>query len=90
MSKYIYWLDPILLIDHMGEYHIATSIEDALEKLSSCENDSQIIAGGQTMMLLIRQGLIDPDLLVDISKIEQMAKMQEKIAELEIRLSQKD
>ena len=62
----------MLSIDHMGEYHVATSIEDALEKLSRCENDSQIIAGGQTMMLLIRQGLINPDLLVDISKIEQM------------------
>ena len=56
----------------MGEYHVASSVEEALEKLSRCEGRAEIVAGGQTMMLLIRQGLVDPDLLVDISKITEI------------------
>ena len=61
----------------MGEYHVASSVEDALEKLSRCEGQAEIVAGGQTMMLLMRQGLIDPDLLVDISKIAEMRGIEE-------------
>ena len=61
----------------MGEYHVASSVEDALEKLSNCEGRAEIVAGGQTMMLLIRQGLVDPDLLVDISKITEIRGIED-------------
>ena len=61
----------------MGEYHVASSVEEALEKLSRCEGRAEIVAGGQTMMLLIRQGLVDPDLLVDISKITEIRGIED-------------
>ncbi len=68
----------------MGEYHVASSVEDALEKLSGCEGRAEIVAGGQTMMLLIRQGLVDPDLLVDISKITEIRGIDEVGEHIEI------
>ena len=57
---------------HMGEYYRATSVEDACDHLAGYEGQAEVIAGGQTLMLNLRHGLIDPGLLVDISDIEEL------------------
>lgn len=57
---------------HMGEYRKAGSVANACQMLEESDGTAEVIAGGQTLMLNIRQGLKQPDLLVDISGIEQI------------------
>ncbi|WP_332900266.1 FAD binding domain-containing protein [Haladaptatus sp. CMSO5] len=51
-----------------GEFHRASSIEEAVTLLE--ERNAALISGGQSLMPLIRQGLIDRDVIVDISGID--------------------
>ncbi len=56
----------------MGEYYTADSVEDACLRLRQSDVESEVISGGQTLMLHLRQGFKDPDLLIDISEIEEL------------------
>lgn len=56
----------------MEGYRRASSVNDAIRLLQECDGHAEIIAGGQTLMLNIRQGLKQPDLLVDISGIDRL------------------
>lgn len=51
-----------------SEFYRASSFSEAATLLR--EHDAVIIAGGQSMMPLLRQGMIDTDVIVDISTIE--------------------
>lgn len=61
----------------MGEYYRASSVSDACTQLRDADGYSEVIAGGQTLMLQLRQGLKDPDLLVDISEIDELGRISE-------------
>lgn len=56
----------------MGQYQKASSVTDACRMLKDNDGETEVIAGGQTLMLNIRQGLKQPDLLVDISDIGEL------------------
>lgn len=56
----------------MGQYRKAGSVSTACRMLAESDGAAEVIAGGQTLMLNIRQGLKQPDLLVDISDIEEI------------------
>lgn len=62
----------------MGEYYTASSVEDAYTRLRQSDGHSEVIAGGQTQMLHLRQGLKDPDLLVDISEIDELCGIDDE------------
>jgi carbon-monoxide dehydrogenase medium subunit len=49
-------------------YHRATSVEDALEALA--EEDSRALAGGQSLLPVMKLRLARPSLLVDISHVD--------------------
>lgn len=68
----------------MGEYYRASSVSDACAELRAANGQSEVIAGGQTLMLQLRQGLKDPDLLVDISEIDALCRIEE--GEDEVRI----
>jgi len=51
-----------------GEFHRAESFEEASRLLA--DHDGAVIAGGQSLMPLLRQGLVDKDIIIDISNIE--------------------
>jgi len=53
------------------QYHRPTSIADAVDRLKEAD-DAKVIAGGQSMMPLLRQDLISPDALVDISGLPDL------------------
>jgi carbon-monoxide dehydrogenase medium subunit len=57
----------------MGRYYRPDSVDEACERLASADGDATIIAGGQTLTLHLRQGLKDPDELIDISEIGGLA-----------------
>lgn len=53
------------------QYYQPSRLSDAVERLREAD-DAKIVAGGQSMMPLLRQGLISPDALVDISAVPDL------------------
>lgn len=51
-----------------SQFYRADSFKEAAELLR--EHDAAVIAGGQSLMPLIRQGIVDKEAIVDVSRIE--------------------
>jgi carbon-monoxide dehydrogenase medium subunit len=59
-----------------NNYHVATSIEDALEILAQHEGRAQVVAGGTDLLLDIQQGNHAPvAMLVDITRIPEITRI---------------
>lgn len=56
------------------EFHRADSFEEAHALLR--DRDAAVIAGGQSLMPLIRQGMVDTDVIVDISAIDDHDRIE--------------
>ncbi len=54
------------------EYHRARTVEEALDLLEKHLEDYKIICGGQSLLILMRQGLVAPQNLVDIKGVEEL------------------
>jgi aerobic carbon-monoxide dehydrogenase medium subunit len=54
------------------EYHRAESVDDATEALASGGEDAKLIAGGHSLLPLMKLRLANPSLLVDISRLDQL------------------
>lgn len=54
------------------EYFAPKTVEEALSLLSQYEGEAKIIAGGQSMLVIMRQGLIAPEYIVDIKGISAL------------------
>ncbi|MEF8812443.1 MAG: FAD binding domain-containing protein [Halovenus sp.] len=57
------------------EYHRPTSVESACQLLSELE-DPTIVAGMQSLGLLVKEGIVSPDVLVDINQVEGLAGIE--------------
>ncbi|WP_336001883.1 FAD binding domain-containing protein [Halorientalis halophila] len=53
------------------QYYQPGSLADAVDRLKEVD-EAKIVAGGQSMMPLLRQGLISPDALVDITAVPDL------------------
>src|SRR5512139_3040304 len=51
------------------EYFAPKTIDDSLSLLSQYKEEAKIIAGGQSMLVIMRQGLLAPEYVVDIKGI---------------------
>jgi carbon-monoxide dehydrogenase medium subunit len=56
---------------HDFNYHRASSLKDAIDLLDKYQDDYKIICGGQSLLILMRQGLVAPKNLIDIKSIEE-------------------
>jgi len=54
------------------EYFAPRKLDDALVLLDKYQDDCKIIAGGQSMLVLMRQGLVAPRYLIDIKGISDL------------------
>jgi carbon-monoxide dehydrogenase medium subunit len=54
-------------------YSRATTVREALDLLSRHKNDYKIICGGQSLLILMRQGLVAPENLIDIKKVKELS-----------------
>jgi len=54
------------------EYFAPKTVEEALSLLTQYKEESKIIAGGQSMLILMKQGLIAPEYLIDIKGISSL------------------
>ena len=58
------------------EYHRAESVDDAIQALSG-DHDAKLLAGGHSLLPLMRVRLARPSTLVDISRIEDLKYIKE-------------
>ena len=49
------------------------TLEEALDTLAEYGDDAKVIAGGQSLLNILKQGLLAPELLVDVRTIEALA-----------------
>ena len=54
------------------EYFAPKTVEEALTLLSQYKEESKVIAGGQSLLILMRQGLVAPNYLIDIKGISSL------------------
>ncbi len=54
------------------EYFAPRTVEEALTLLSRYKDESKVIAGGQSLLILMRQGLVTPKYLIDIKGISSL------------------
>jgi len=59
------------------EYHRPTTVESACQLLSDLE-DPTIVAGMQSLGLLIKEGIVSPDVLVDVNQVEGLARIERR------------
>jgi carbon-monoxide dehydrogenase medium subunit len=57
------------------EYFAPKTVEESLSFLSQYKEESKIIAGGQSMLVIMRQGLLAPEYVIDIKGITALDYM---------------
>ncbi|MGZ3514787.1 MAG: FAD binding domain-containing protein [Thermodesulfobacteriota bacterium] len=60
------------------DYKTPNSIEDAIELLWRADGKAKIIAGGTDLVIGLRDGDRDPQLIVDVTRIEELRRIGEK------------
>jgi carbon-monoxide dehydrogenase medium subunit len=66
------------------EYERATSLDDALAKLKAAGGGGKLLAGGHSLIPLMKLRLSEPQLLIDIGRIPGLAGIREKSGRIEI------
>ena len=66
------------------EYSRATSLDDALAKLSATSGAGKFIAGGHSLVPLMKLRLSEPKILIDIARIPGLSGIREKDGTIEI------
>lgn len=58
-----------------AEYHRAETLSSAFELLAD-HPDAMVVAGGQSLGLLVKEGIVSPEVVVDISRIEELQGLE--------------
>ncbi|MGH8432690.1 MAG: FAD binding domain-containing protein, partial [Solimonas sp.] len=60
------------------DYKRATSIDDAIALLKQSNGDGKLVAGGHSLVPLMKLRLSEPGVLVDIARIEGLSGIRQK------------
>jgi aerobic carbon-monoxide dehydrogenase medium subunit len=60
------------------DYHAPTSVDEAIALLGRLGDSAKILAGGQSLIPAMRFRLAAPEVLVDISRIRELAVLEER------------
>ena len=66
------------------EYHRASSIDDALKAMAATGGSGKFVAGGHSLVPLMKLRLSEPGTLIDIARIPELAGIREKDGQIEI------
>lgn len=66
------------------EYHRAKSVEDALTAMAAAGGNAKFVAGGHSLVPLMKLRLSEPETLIDIARIPELAGIREKSGQIEI------
>lgn len=53
-------------------YHRPGSVKEALQMLADYQDDYKIIGGGQSLLIIMRQGLVTPENVIDIKGLNEL------------------
>jgi carbon-monoxide dehydrogenase medium subunit len=65
-------------------YERATSVEDAIAALQRLGSEARVIAGGHSLLPMMKLRLANPEHLVDINEIADLAYIREQMGEIRI------
>src|SRR5436305_13001968 len=77
-------MEVFLLIPGSFDYVVANSVSDAVSLLQQHGDEAKILAGGQSLIPLLRFRLAAPSILVDINRIADLEYIQETDGTLHI------
>ena len=60
------------------EYSRPASLDDALAKLKAAKGEAKLVAGGHSLIPLMKLRLSEPKALIDIARIPGLAGIREK------------
>jgi carbon-monoxide dehydrogenase medium subunit len=66
------------------DYHRASSIEDALTAMAAAGGNGKFVAGGHSLVPLMKLRLSEPGTLIDIARIRELSGIREKDGQIEI------
>ena len=66
------------------EYERATSVEGAIATLHRIGPDARLIAGGHSLLPMMKLRLANPEYLIDINDLEELSYIEERITEIRI------
>ena len=66
------------------EYERATSVEGAIASLQRLGPEARVIAGGHSLLPMMKLRLANPEYLVDINDLHELAYIREEGGELRI------
>jgi len=66
------------------EYSRATSVDDALAKLRAANGEAKLIAGGHSLIPVMKFRLSEPKMLIDIGRIPELSGIRKKGDKIEI------
>ena len=66
------------------DYHRATSLDDALAKMGAAGGHGKFLAGGHSLVPLMKLRLSEPGLLIDIGRLSELAGIREREGAIEI------
>jgi carbon-monoxide dehydrogenase medium subunit len=66
------------------EYSRATSLDDALALLKAASGDGKLLAGGHSLIPLMKLRLSEPKTLIDIARIKELSGIRQKGSQIEI------
>ena len=66
------------------DYQRATSLDDALAKMKAAGGNGKFLAGGHSLVPLMKLRLSEPGLLIDIARIPELAGIREADGKIEI------
>jgi aerobic carbon-monoxide dehydrogenase medium subunit len=72
------------MISTSFEYARATSLDDAVAKLQASNGSAKLVAGGHSLIPLMKFRLSEPQALIDIARIPGLSGVREKDGKIEI------
>jgi aerobic carbon-monoxide dehydrogenase medium subunit len=66
------------------DYQRASSLDDALSKLAAAGGEAKLLAGGHSLVPLMKLRLSEPKVLIDIARIPGLSGVREKDGRIEI------
>jgi carbon-monoxide dehydrogenase medium subunit len=63
--------------DEATEYFAPATVDEAVALLAEHGDDAKLVAGGQSLLVFMRQGLLDPRVLIGIKQIPELSRFDE-------------
>ncbi|HUY12552.1 MAG TPA: xanthine dehydrogenase family protein subunit M [Terriglobia bacterium] len=72
------------MIPEAFEYHCPTTLEEAWQAMAETGEDGKIVAGGHSLIPMMKLRLASPKYLIDIGRIEELRNIREEDGGIEI------